>query len=334
LQPQLTRVSPHARGGFVELKDVSGVGGSKTFKVKAEKAAESLPITVVLHRADEKDNMEHFFMRRMAAASQVLSDAGIGPRRLEMGGDWYLEEWDARCKGSPMPRTLEDWANIGRLTARLHRVPTEWFIPFRGELIQQHPHMNGVPKGSHVWMWLSRWGAMQGCLMEDHALFLDYADPGPFAPRHPAAYRIVTVHGDMHLGNMIDLGDAGLGVIDLEFVCVTSAAFDLGRALLSTESTAERSAFLSAYLEASGFLVTDTDIHELLLDCRFALMTYGLGVMPRVEDLWDESASEVRAIVQYWKGWAAEVWVSTERQCELQEEGLPELWTPTFGLFD
>ena len=54
-----------------------------------------------------------------------------------------------------------------------------------------------------------------------------------YTTEHPIAGRIVTVHGDFHPGNIIDLGEdqekidgRRFSQIDFEFTCVSHAVYD------------------------------------------------------------------------------------------------------------
>ena len=67
------------------VEDVSGCGGSKTYKVAATHvySPQLRPSSVALHcRLKPIMDRSSYFPRRMAAATRVFSASGLGPRRL------------------------------------------------------------------------------------------------------------------------------------------------------------------------------------------------------------------------------------------------------------
>ena len=75
----------NADAGLFEVEDVSGCGGSKTYKVAATHAysRQPRPSSVALHcRLKPIMDRSSYFPRRMAAATRVFSASGLGPRRL------------------------------------------------------------------------------------------------------------------------------------------------------------------------------------------------------------------------------------------------------------
>ena len=74
----------------LELKDVSGIGGGKTFKVSSS-AAQLDPPAVALHSSkkshSKKAESQALFMRRMGASSQAIAACGFAPRRVAEGSD-------------------------------------------------------------------------------------------------------------------------------------------------------------------------------------------------------------------------------------------------------
>merc|ERR1711977_23276 len=92
------------------------------------------------------------------------------------------------------------------------------------------------------------------------------------APQHPLSKRLVTVHGDLHCENALELGaDHGLQCIDFEFSCAAGAYFDLGAAMgqLGWDASRDqdhRRAFLQAYCEGIGNPLEGDDLDDFLLD--------------------------------------------------------------------
>ena len=107
-----------------------------------------------------------------------------------------------------------------------------------------------------------------------------WASNSAVSPRHPAANRIVTAHGDIHGGNIVRAPayEHGAAFIDLELACVTRAVHDLGQVvgeIATTQQTTDEQAarnarvLLCVYLQHTGHPPpTDSDLDELLLDCR------------------------------------------------------------------
>ena len=75
----------------IEIKDLSGKGGSRTFRVSAPEGSSAVPPKLALHSRGE--NHDDFFMRRMAAAQQALAEHGLAPPRILEGKDWTIEPW-------------------------------------------------------------------------------------------------------------------------------------------------------------------------------------------------------------------------------------------------
>merc|ERR1711977_576179 len=96
------------------------------------------------------------------------------------------------------------------------------------------------------------------------------------APQHPLSKRLVTVHGDLHCENALELGaDHGLQCIDFEFSCAAGAYFDLGAAMgqLGWDTSRDqdhRRAFLQAYCEGIGNPLEGDDLDDFLLDVMLA----------------------------------------------------------------
>lgn len=78
--------------------------------------------------------------------------------------------------------------------------------------------MNLIPAESHLWSYVVRGNLLglikrgKGALAEDLELFEEWANvccgtnakfPSDLGPQHPLGKRIVTVHGDLHRGNII-----------------------------------------------------------------------------------------------------------------------------------
>jgi len=82
----------------IDVQDKSGQGGSKTYKVTGGPGAH--PCVVALHLRSEEVTADPESEKRMAAAQKVLSQKGLAPKRLAMGGDWFIEPWEGQIVGS------------------------------------------------------------------------------------------------------------------------------------------------------------------------------------------------------------------------------------------
>jgi hypothetical protein len=165
---------------------------------------------------------------------------------------------------------------IARLLAKLHKVPVEWFEPFRERLCALHPGLDEASNGSAVW-WYSARQDMLSDLDEEGLRNWVRAFP---EPRSAAGKCLVTTHFDLHPGNIIRteeaLGNQFLRVIDLEFCCVSSAVNDIAYASsLWLKGAEKRRAFARAYLEALDQPATEEDVDSLLLD----VATLQLGII-------------------------------------------------------
>ena len=170
----------------VHVRDVSGHGGSKTFIAHAQVDGISAA-AVVLHV--RPDDCSSFMMRRTEAAQAALSAAGLGPRRLAGGADWWVEtyvgpeikreEKGEKPKGKKAggkkaggkkaeKKETEEEAKLreakdrvrqqrrGALLARVHGVSTSWFKLFQDELRAHDPRLQKTPDSSLLWLYLTR----------------------------------------------------------------------------------------------------------------------------------------------------------------------------------
>merc|ERR1712054_604408 len=96
------------------------------------------------------------------------------------------------------------------------------------------------------------------------------------APKHEITRRLVTTHGDLHCGNILDLGADGLQCCDFEFTCAAGAFVDLGSAMgqidwnSSDRGVEHRRAFMHAYCEGIGQPLEGEELDDVLLDACLA----------------------------------------------------------------
>lgn len=231
-------------------------------------------------------------------AADAFAEHGLAPAAYAGGSGWSLEPW--------LGPTLEssigwsgDMQTLGTLLAALHSdVPPAWFEGTTASVVRDFPVVQSqahlLSLAPHAAARLAR-GFTSGRRLPDEAqirmladtrnaeLLLLWASGGTaLGPVHAAAKRIVTVHGDAHLRNIVRTaaGDQRLVFIDLELACVTQAVHDLALVLhevaahsnTTNEQTGENErTLLRAYLHASGFAEPDTaELEQLVLDCRIA----------------------------------------------------------------
>ena len=182
----------------IEVKDVSGHGGSKTFKVTAPDGTD--PPAVAMHSRSESVTTEEISEPRLAAAAAALLGADVAPRRLAQGGDWYIVAWAGKALGSPFGSCEAEADELGRVMANIHKVPTDWYEPFRAKIKELMPAFSRVSDGSHVWWYSARMQEWLEGVSGDTMAF--YAATMP-EPTSAFGKKIVTCHGDFHAGNLV-----------------------------------------------------------------------------------------------------------------------------------
>ena len=195
-----------------------------------------------------------------------------------------IEPWEGL--GEPELDSVEKFEMYGRLFAQVHQLPTEWYDEWREDLCTRQPWMKGMPLGSWVWIQASQngEGRYHNELPEILArMSKDYA----WSPVTEAGSRIVTVHGDMHKRNMLQMADC-MRAIDFDATCVSHAVNDLGYALgyvndgwfdeetgffklPDEEMLVRKRAFIASYLSGMGDAATPADVDALLLDALLCM---------------------------------------------------------------
>ena len=99
----------------IEVSEVSGHGGSKTFKVAAPPDGGFEPPVVALHSRSEAVTSEDVSEKRLEAASAALTAVGATPRRLAQGGDWYIVAWAGKALGGPFSSCDAKPDELGKL---------------------------------------------------------------------------------------------------------------------------------------------------------------------------------------------------------------------------
>lgn len=243
----------------IKVENVSAEGGGSVYKVSAEGAR---PPKVALHVWDPES--DDILKERTTAAANVFASAGLGPKRLAHGGDWFVEPWE----GSGEPEwSDEKLVEVAELVAKVHRISPEWYEAHRERICERMPALREVPYSSHVWSWTSR-DYLLGDLTEEclqawlGARFLQ--------PTSPLALRLVNSHADCHSGNMLQT-DEGVLLIDFEWACVTCAAQDLVFVLQTCcdDELDKKRTFMKAYASSSSSAeVSDDEVDALIFDCE------------------------------------------------------------------
>lgn len=249
----------------VQVTNNSGQGGSQTYKITCEGC---VPQSVALHSRTDMVAKLRLSEQRMEAAASQLSSFGLTPARLAHGGDWFIEPWEGEVLSS---KSVEIFAEVGRLVARIHGIPPDWFDEWREKLCKAHPSLRGIPLLSHVWLYTCRYEEWLEPVPEEFRNVYFAAELT--SPTSLAGKRLVTTHGDLHGGNMLQT-ETGIKCIDLELTHVTNAAMDLGKVCNHFCRTKDdKRVFLEAYLTAAGLPATSSDVDEIYLDAEIQWCT-------------------------------------------------------------
>ena len=249
----------------IKVKDISGEGGNKTWKIQNNK--EVFPLLVACH---QRKNALHnpFSEQRMCDISQIFSIEDIAPSRIAHGHGWFMEIWE----GS------ESWQlNEGRhvlklaeLTSRIHAISTEWFDKWREKYVQRSPELSLTNEKSHLWWYSHRKEFLSHDLFPPttYDMFMNVSF---FYPRHWLSQKLVTSHGDLHYGNIV-CGKNSLKVIDFEYTGVTFLIHDIAFIFQWLDFDCKMP-FLRHYLESTGkgmdnIVLTEDDIQEIYLDAE------------------------------------------------------------------
>lgn len=220
----------------------------------------------------DKDN-------RIQDAVCLLTKVGLTPERISQGDDWYIEEF---CGESTMknPNAIQ----FGKLLAKIHKIPTDWFKIYREKSKKRYPFLEGISDGSSLWLHCCN-DQEKGQYEYLQSLNLGAADIrfyDDLEPLSEVSKRVVTSHGDFHGGNALKFEDGTLIACDLENMHVGYAHHDIGyhfcisgwQSGVPVQNLEYRTAFAKAYLEESGLDSTDQDIDNLLYDAAFATINY------------------------------------------------------------
>eukprot|EP00404_Azadinium_spinosum_P055372 CAMPEP_0180779220 /NCGR_PEP_ID=MMETSP1038_2-20121128/46264_1 /TAXON_ID=632150 /ORGANISM="Azadinium spinosum, Strain 3D9" /LENGTH=418 /DNA_ID=CAMNT_0022814487 /DNA_START=1 /DNA_END=1257 /DNA_ORIENTATION=+ len=273
----------------IEVKEVSGCGGSKTFRVSiceafgaSEGSVDVVPAAIAFHSRSEFN--KPLLEERNIAAGRAFANAGIGPRLIAEDEDfrWCINEWGGEaivekftgpgCRNEAMGVAAVEqnmtWSQagagefreqVGQVLGRIHRVPTDWAEPFLAQkpflLSDKFPTLGCLgQKALHK----QSLEDMPPQMQERWGRAIDMLNTSTALAR-----RVVTLHADFHCGNILIHDGRSVGVekaeprlcaIDFEFANIGQAEFDLGYAFVVNKAllnnAANKRAFIKGYVEA------------------------------------------------------------------------------------
>lgn len=242
------------------------------------------PPVVALHCQKYLSLAEDDYMGRLADATRVFAEAGLAPRWLARGGDWFIDVWEGTGR-SPIFDGVEKFKELGELLASVHMLPTQWFDPWRAKAVERVPALRDVSHASHVWWYTCQYWDCDWCLPPhgENLRFWIQSEPC-FAPASDAARRLVTSHGDLH-GKNILCTESGMRLVDFEFSMVTYAVFDLSLVFSwagqGAKGRGKKQAFLEAYMKAAGLPMEPEDVAKLYLDAEIHVLGTSAGPLWR-----------------------------------------------------
>ena len=251
----------------IMLTELGGFGGGNTFRV--DRRGDEPPSPVVLHILGDAycpDPGDTIFFDRKRQAQAVFAARALGPHRIceDPDKEWFVEEWGGDVITGEA-RTVDLIGDVADLVARIHAIPTSWADDTRARQRLRYPALADAPDASHIWPF-----AGQAHFFVDRmtaALQRHWIETEPH-PASMAAARLVTLHGDIHEGNVVR-SNGKLGVIDMDFACAGYAIHDIAYVLDTLCETEElKAGFLRAYLLANGMPAESRDVRALRLDAE------------------------------------------------------------------
>mmetsp|Transcript_89707 Transcript_89707/g.192279 ORF Transcript_89707/g.192279 Transcript_89707/m.192279 type:complete len:1156 (+) Transcript_89707:172-3639(+) len=262
---------------MVKLEEISGKSSKqKTYKfgivanTKAMKADAMPDHWAIMHcwREIPKLGLQGVVWKaRYMSAHRLFGNSGLGPALQLEGPGWFIEAYcgvDLRKTeqiGGPCGLATE----LGRLLAHVHQQTTGWFSEWRNLLGELYPWARSLDRSSHVWWHACDINAFAGIAKKD---LLEWANTDCFHPVTQAAKRVVTMHGDFRLANIVRGPANRLVCIDSEHACVGMAVEDLGVAIGNLTTLNERQAFAQGYLHAFEYETDEQSVADLIFDTQ------------------------------------------------------------------
>ena len=261
----------------IEIKNISGHGGSKTYKISCKYAS---PAAVVLHgrRRNDEDKLTE---ARMEDAQKSMWEAGLAPPRLYTGDYWYVEPYVSDLRDTKLDKWLcerfprykaQRIRKAVKMLADLHKnASTAWFEPHREKVMEEFPILKDAKLGSHIWLFTTRLEWFSG-ISAEMKQFWQEAGPEPITD---AAKRIVVNHGDFHGGNIIvDKKGCKIWAIDYEFTQPSWAINDISYCFAIQEfgckhdSYDAKFTFCKSYLQEMGYPTLKQDVDAFMFDAE------------------------------------------------------------------
>eukprot|EP00928_Gymnodinium_smaydae_P075715 TRINITY_DN58734_c0_g1_i1.p1 TRINITY_DN58734_c0_g1~~TRINITY_DN58734_c0_g1_i1.p1 ORF type:complete len:374 (+),score=49.29 TRINITY_DN58734_c0_g1_i1:47-1168(+) len=230
------------------------------------------------------------FLQNKLQVSRIVADSGLGPGILAVvphaGKYVVVNEFLNGGTLKPDELDIQVTRDVGCLYAQFHSISTEWFEPIGAQLVKE----GVLPDGGVSWAschWILQWLMRSvpkanreslesaGVNWDFLASEIDCLRSDPALPQDGASTRIVCVHGDSHVGNIM-WHDSSLRLIDFDMTAPGPAGSEFAYIVLmlfrcgfSKESILPRSAqraFAAGYLERCGM---PTDVNAVLDDFLF-----------------------------------------------------------------
>lgn len=224
---------------------------------------------------------------RLVTAHRMLAKAGLAVDILALAphardgfptnaesGQWPLTSWCAMAYGAA---TGGD--PTGALIARLHKLSTSWFEPFRAEILSDFPMLAEEPANSALYPLVANFRGRGGQHIPSEKLRELMASlPRPIGQH---AESLVTVHGDLHGENIVRISSDGPQLlIDLEYMCVSSAVQDLA---FSCDDLGVMQEYLQEML---GRAPTTDEVEELAFE---SIIAYHIHMYVLRKVIWTKS---------------------------------------------
>ena len=274
----------------ITVKDVSGFGGNRTYKItRVCKSNKDIAGEVAFHVVGKNNNSmnQPGILEAQTSATIAFANAGLCPKRLAQKRDeFFIDQWLPNSKN--LDRSVLDVAlatKMGCLLGKIHQIDPKWYLSHYERLLKTYPGLASVPKGSSIWYLIGRnWpllfkvdhaasmGTWMRKILKKQILDLE------IKPITTAGKRIVTTHGDFDQGNVIESQEGILNAIDFEQTHVSFAIQDISyffNSLPCVSNIELKLAFCSAYLAEIGYPHEASDVFDLALDAERCALSSG-----------------------------------------------------------
>lgn len=251
------------RRSTIEVKNISGNGGSSTFKVTTTEDYMPEEFKHICLHVRSVDNAGPWAEDCMMEAQKLLFEAGVGVPRYISGENWYIEPW---VEGV---HKCNDAKKMAEMTAKVHKLPTEWYEVYRRKIVYEVPILTMASKGSHIWpltnklSWYKKY-------KKAHK-FMQIAG---FEPISEAGKQVVFTHGNIHENNLLSTPEGNTYLIDFETCSVQYAANEIASIFAHDQfgcyDIKGKYEFCQAYLTAMEMPSDEKSAGEFLFDVECA----------------------------------------------------------------